>query len=344
MPDLLKRLVAPIVVVAIVLLAIVSMVLDRRSATEGGRRLPWWQAAILEATAPIERLVSAPIDGVKGVYRDYVDLLAVRSENVRLARRLAEIESENMQFREALVTSGHLERVAAMRDDAEVPMLPAEIVGLDVTPWFRSILIDRGAEAGVAPGNPVITYDGVVGVVTATSAHAAKTMLLLDQQSEVDALVQRSRARGLVRGAGRGELEFEFFVREADVVVGDEVVTSGLGGVYPKGLRLGRVAEVKPATGQLTQIAVVQPAVDLGQLEQVFVMLRRGPTMELLYRSNAPQGDLEGPAAVSSPPPSETIGEASEGAASAGAGAGGADPGDEGRAEESVVAGSGVAP
>lgn len=337
MPDLLKRLLAPIVVVAIVLLAIVSMVLDRRSIVEGDRRLPWWQAAMLEATAPIERLISAPIDGIKGIYRDYVDLLAVRSENVRLARRVAEIESENMQFREALVTSGHLERVAALRDDAEIPMLPAEIVGLDVTPWFRSILLDRGAEAGIQPGNPVITYDGVVGVVTATSAHAAKTMLLLDHQSEVDALVQRSRARGIVRGAGRGALEFEFFVREADVVVGDEVVTSGLGGIYPKGLRLGTVAEIKAATGQLTQIAVVRPAVELGQLEQVFVMLRRGPTMELLYRSNAPDGDLAGPAAVSSPPPGAGAEEASALERSDGAIAGSTD-------DASVVAGSGVAP
>lgn len=329
MPDLLKRLVAPIVVVAIVLLAIVSMVLDRRNIAEGDRRLPWWQAAILEVTVPVERLISAPIDGVRGIYRDYVDLLTVRSENVRLAQRIAEIESENMQFREALVTSGHLERVAAMRDDTEIQMLPAEIVGLDVTPWFRSILIDRGAEAGVKPGNPVITSDGVVGVVTATSTHAAKTMLLLDHQSEVDALVQRSRARGLVRGAGRGALEFEFFVREADVVVGDEVVTSGLGGVYPKGLRLGRVAEIMAATGQLTQIAVVRPAVDLGQLEQVFVMLHRGPTMELLYRSNAPEADLEGPAAaVSSPPPVQGAAGSPSSAAP----------------EAAVVAGSGVAP
>lgn len=302
MPDLLKRLGAPLVVVSLLLVAVVSMVVDRRRVGEQLDSLPWWRATILEVSAPIGRLVSAPVDGVKGFYRDYLDLLAVRSENARLVQRLAEIESENVQFREALVTSGNLERVAAMRDEVEIPMLPAEIVGLDVTPWFRSVLIDRGSEHGVVPGNPVVTQEGVVGVVTGTSPHAAKTMLLLDRQSAVDALVQRSRARGIVRGDGRTSLEFEFFVRESDVVVGDEVITSGLGGIYPKGLRLGRVVEVGEATGQLTQVAVVRPAVDLGRLEQVFVMLRRGPTMELLYRSNAPADDLPGPAAVSSPP------------------------------------------
>jgi len=303
--DLLKRLAAPLAVVGVILLAIVSMVSDRRALADGGRELPWWQATLLEVTAPIERVVSAPIDGVRSFYESYVDLIGVRAENRRLTRRIAEVESENLQFREALVASGHLGRVASMRDEVEIPMLPAEIVGLDVAPWFRSVLVDRGADHGVEPGQPVITHEGVVGVVTATSGHAAKTMLLLDRQSAVDALVQRSRARGVVRGVGRDRLEFEFVVRGADVVEGDEVVTSSLGGIYPKGLRLGRVTELRDAGGRLTRIAVIEPAVDLGQLEQVFVMLRRGPQMDLLYRPNRPEQDLDGPAAVSSPPPAE---------------------------------------
>jgi len=303
MPDLLKRVAAPLIVALLILLTIASMVIDRRSSGDGRRQLPWWQAIVLEIAAPVERVVSAPIDGVKAFFEEYVDLLGVRADNRRLRLRIAEIESENLQFREALVSSGHLARVASMRDEIEIPMLPAEVVGLDVAPWFRSVLVDRGAQHGVEPGYPVITHEGVVGVVTATSSHAAKTMLLLDRQSAVDALVQRSRARGVVRGIGRDRLEFEFVVRSADVVVGDEVVTTGLGGIYPKGLRLGRVAELRDAGGRLTRIAIIDPAVDLGQIEQVFVMLRRGPTMDLLYRANRAEQDLEGPIPVSSPPP-----------------------------------------
>jgi len=301
MPDLLKRVGAPLVVVFLILLTIVSMVIDRRSPVEERDALPWWQAIVLEITAPVERVVSAPIDGVRAFYSEYIDLLGVRAENRRLRRRITEIESENLQFREALVSSGHLARVASMRDEIEIPMLPAEVVGLDVAPWFRSVLVDRGTQHGVQPGHPVITHEGVVGVVTATSQHAAKTMLLLDRQSAVDALVQRSRARGVVRGVGRDRLEFEFVVRTADVAIGDEVVTSGLGGIYPKGLQLGRVAELRDAGGRLTRIAVIEPSVDLGRLEQVFVMLRRGPTMDLLYRPNRAEEDLPGPVLVDPP-------------------------------------------
>ena len=298
MGDLLKRLAVPLVVATLLSLTVMSMVGDRRAVSEGRRDLPAWQSVMLEVTAPLERIVFSPIDWVRSFYERYMKLVGIGGENRRLRTRLAEVEAENLQFKEALVASGHLARIAAMRDEVEIPMLPAEVVGLDVAPWFRSVLVDRGGRHGVEAGQPVITHEGVVGVVTATSGHAAKTMLLLDRQSAVDAVIQRSRARGVLRGVGRDRLEFEFVVRGADVVDGDEVVTSGLGGIYPKGLRLGRVTALREAGGRLTRIAEVEPAVDLGQLEQVFVLLRRGPQMDLLYRPNRPDADLEGPARV----------------------------------------------
>ena len=285
MPDLLKRIGAPVLFGLLALLAVVTMVSDRRSLAEGGRDLPWWQAVMLEVAVPVQDLVAAPVDWIREMWGDYVALRDVREENERLRSRLAELAEDNLQYREALVASGHLQQVASMRDDFEIPMLPAEVVGLDVMPWFRSILVDRGRAHGVRAGNPVITAEGVVGLVTATSRHAAKTMLLLGRQSAIDGIVQRSRARGIVRGRGTDLLAFEFVVRGGDVKVGDIVITSGLGGVYPKGLRIGEVEELLDPAGGLRQTATLRPAVDFGRLEQIFVMMRRGPTMDLLYES-----------------------------------------------------------
>jgi rod shape-determining protein MreC len=285
MPDLLKRIGAPLLFGVLALLAVITMVSDRRSLARGGRDLPWWQALILEVAVPVQDAVAAPVDGARGFWGDYVAVLEVRDENERLKQRVAELEEENLQYREALVASGHLQQIASMRDDFETPMLPSEVVGLDVMPWFRSVLVDRGGSHGVQAGNPVITAEGVVGLVTATSRHAAKTMLLLDRQSAIDGIVQRSRARGIVRGQGTDQLAFEFVVRGGDVKVGDVVITSGLGGVYPKGLRIGEVVEISDPGGDLLQTATLRPAVDFGRLEQVFVMLRRGPTMDLLYET-----------------------------------------------------------
>lgn len=292
MTDNRSRIAIALVITALAGTALVTMVVDRRGAGRG-RELSWWSGAVLDLAVPVQKMVATPIDFARGALRDYVAILDVRDENAALRSRLAAIEEENLQLREALVAGGRLARIAEMRDDFEVPMLPAELVGLDVSAWFRSGLIDRGRQHGVFSGMPVINEQGLVGLVTTTSRSAAKVMLLIDRQSAVDAVVQRSRSRGIVRGAQGEDLIFEFVVRDGDVQPGDVLVTSGLGGVYPKGLRIGEVTEVSASDSKMLRTASLRPAVDFGRLEQVFVMLRRGPTMELLYATD--EGDSADP-------------------------------------------------
>jgi rod shape-determining protein MreC len=318
MPEFLKRLGAPIALVCLVLLATLSMVEDSREQHELGAELPWWQGWVLDVTAPIQRVVSAPVLGMRNLWGSYIDLVDVRQENATLRQEVAELAEINLQYREALVASGHLQRIAAMRDDFEVPMLPAKVVGLDISLWFRSVLVDRGVGHGVRAGNPLITNDGVVGLVTASSSRSSRAMLLLDSQSAIDGIVQRSRARGVVRGNGTGELEFEFVVRGNDVMPGDVIITSGLDSVYPKGLRIGKVNELRDPKGSLIQTAIIQPAVDFGRLEQVFVMFHRGPTMELLY-GGGPQAT---PAVSAEGGPAAAAAGSGEGSESAGVSSG----------------------
>ncbi|MFQ5415965.1 MAG: rod shape-determining protein MreC, partial [Myxococcota bacterium] len=181
------------------------------------------------------------------------------------------------------------------RERYEIPMLPAELVGVDASPWFRAVLVDRGRDRGVRSGMPVISEQGLVGLVTATARRSAKAILVLDRQTAVDGVIQRSRSRGIVRGRGSDELEFEFVARDSDVRVNDVVITSGLGGVYPKGLDVGTITAISDPDAQLLQSATIRPAVDFGRLEQVFVMLRRGPAMELLYGTSSGDGPVPRP-------------------------------------------------
>ena len=297
MPSMWTRIRAPLVFVVLAILATMAMVADR-GAEAPKDALPWWQSVVLEAAAPLQSLVSKPAATISDTWSHYVSLIGVGEENEALRERISLLEDENLQFREALVTSGHLERIAAMANEFDTPMLPSQVVGLDVSPLFRSALVDRGTEQGVRPGNPVITNKGVVGMVTAASGHAARTMLVMDRQSTVDGIVQRSRTRGLIPGRGRDDLQFEFVGRGADVQIGDVIITSGLGGIYPKGLRLGAVVSLSDPGGALMQHASVQPAVDFGRLEQVFVMLRRGRPMDLLYGDFVPPPLPEEPLAA----------------------------------------------
>ena len=238
---------------------------------------------LLGFAARLQQVVTAPADYLAGAWDHYIMLVAVGAENEALEGRIAELEEDNLELREALVASGHLQRILEMRDGFEVPLLPSQVVGNDHSPWSRSVLLDRGQSDAVRAGMPVVTDRGLMGLVTATSGGAARAMMLLDRRSAADAIVQRSRARGLVRGNGSDELEFVFMVRGDDVRPGDVIVTSGVGGVYPKGLRIGEVVAVETDRDQLLHTAAVRPAVDFGRLEQVFIMQRRGHTIELLY-------------------------------------------------------------
>jgi rod shape-determining protein MreC len=295
---LFERFRVPLLLLLLVGLALLAIASDRRALARGSRDSGWLGGFFLEVAAPIQKALSAPVDGVRSVWGGYVDLLDVRDDNARLRERVAQLQEENLQFREALVASGRLRTIAEMRSEIEVPMRPAQVVGTDVSPWFHSVLIDRGRSDGVRAGMPVVTETGVVGIVTATSRNAGRVLLLPDAQSSIDGIVQRSRARGIVKGTGRERLEFEFFVRGDDVQVGDLVITSGFGGAYPKGLQVGEVVEVQADPTAFVHRAVLRPAVDFGRLEQVFVLLWRGPTLELLYEGEGDLPDLEEEAAA----------------------------------------------
>ena len=290
MRDLLYRIRVPLLFVALVGLTTTTMLADRRSLPAGAKDLPLLSGALLDVAVPVQAAVSAPFDFVRGLFRRYVALTDLRTENEQLRGRLAQLEEENLQYREALIASERLERIDKMRGETDLPMLPAEVASRELSPWYRSRLIDRGRVHQVHAGMPALTEDGLVGLVTAASPHAARVMLLLDRQSAVDAMIQRSRARGIVRGLGSEELEFEFTAGSGEVEVGDTVITSGLGGVYPKALRIGEVVSVTADGSHLLQRAKVHPAVDFGRLEELFVVLWRSPTLELL------SGDFESPA------------------------------------------------
>jgi rod shape-determining protein MreC len=287
MSDFLRRIRLPLLFAGLLLVTLTLMVSDRRAGSRGQGLDSWLGWAALELAAPVQKGLNAPVRWLGDAWTRYAALVDLGAANRALQARVAELEEENLQFREALVASGNLQRIVEMRQGFEVPLLPSQVVGHDVSSWFHALLLDRGASLDVKAGMPVVTDRGVVGVVTATSAHAARTMMLLDRRSAADAIVQRSRARGIVYGQGSDELEFVFMVRGDDVRPGDVVITSGVGGVYPKGLRIGRVTSVQTDPERLLHTARIRPAVDFGRLEQVFVMLRRGPTMELLYDGRA---------------------------------------------------------
>ncbi len=245
-----------------------------------GRRSSWnpvWQL-VVEISAPFQSLSNYLIDGVEGFWLNYFELVQVRQENLELKRAINELKIQNGMYREELSTHERLKALLQFKQSTLQNVLAAQVVGLDPTGWFKSVIINKGKNDGLKNNMPVVNADGIVGRVVALSPNYAKVLLVIDQNSAVDCLTQRSRNRGIVKGLSKETCEMDYVEKSSDVAVGDIVVTSGLGGVFPKGIAVGTVEKVDTFPNNFFKDIEVRPAVDFSKLEEVLVILQEDGT------------------------------------------------------------------
>jgi len=159
-------------------------------------------------------------------------------------------------------------------------MIPAEVIASSPSAWFRTIVINKGHRDGLNKGMPVVTWEGVVGRVMRTSPGSSIILLIVDRNSSVDVLVQRTRARGIVEGDGASRCQLRYVPRTDDIQAGDRIITSGLGGIFPKGLSLGEAVMVEQKDYGLFHVVEVRPSADFSRLEEVMVILHPGGERE----------------------------------------------------------------
>ena len=247
--------------------------------------VPVLEEVIFGVFAEVQRGTTALVSGVRQAWAGYVDLRHVRAENAELKRQLADAQIELQQQRAAADRSRGLDRLLELRDRVPLNTVAAEIIASGATPDFRTLTIDQGTQRGLRPDMAVIAPAGIVGRVVAPSLRAAKVQLLIDRNAAAGALIERSRAQGVVVGAGQELLRLEYVSEIADVVVGDLVVSSGIDGIFPKGFIIGRVEAVERSGGAYRHIAV-KPAVDFSSLEEVLVVLTPTPARATADESN----------------------------------------------------------
>lgn len=227
---------------------------------------------VLFSVSPFIKVTAALFRGTRNLWRDYVDLRHLREENKHLQGEVAVLQRRVDQLEEQSLETQRLQRLLAMRESPRAGFLTARVVGKDATNWFKTILLDRGSQEGVRRNQPVLAPDGLVGRVVEVTPTSAKVQLLTDPVSAVGGLVQRTRVTGIVSGNLGAGARVRYLPLLADVVVGDEVVTSGMGGVFPKGIPVGRITAVERRSGALFQEASLQPLADLGRLEEVMIL------------------------------------------------------------------------
>jgi len=233
---------------------------------------------LLAVTGPIQAALADALGGVGGVWTHYVALVGAEAENDQLRTELAGARAAASELVELRAENDRLRAVVALADRVPGRSVAASVIGRGTSSRFRTIRIDRGTDAGLERGMPVVGPEGAVGRVLRASGGYADVLLLHDGLSAAGAVVQSSRMRGVLVGDG-GETLSLGFVRRSDaggVQVGDRLVTSGEDDIFPEGVALGTVVEASaPETGLFLDIRV-EPAVDLDRLDEVLVVLDRG--------------------------------------------------------------------
>jgi len=234
------------------------------------------ERSVLSVLSPLLQPVSRLSGLVEDIWDSYIRLVDTHSENLRLREDIRALNLRVLEANEAVLANRRLERLLDMKKSVEAPTVAATVIGEDVTSWFRTLIINRGSSSGIREGMAVISADGVVGQTIKVSSSTSRVLLLTDHASGLSATIQRSRARGVVKGKGEMLCTLEFTTREEDVKVGDMVITSGIGGIFLKGLPIGEVTMVKRGEYGIFQNVSIRPAVNLAHLEEVLVVQRGG--------------------------------------------------------------------
>ena len=260
--------------------ALLTLLLILLVSTVGRQKFGSSHKFVLEVTGPVHRVVTGTIAYGESLWKDYKGLWSVHEENKRLIEDLREAQAVNNQYREAVATNVRLRKLLQFKESLAPPTLTARIVGHDPSLWFKTVIIDRGSSDGIQKGMPAVTIEGIVGQVLDTSPHYAKIILATDPNSAIDVLVQRTRVRGILKGKSISEYQLHYVLKNSDVQEDDRIVTSELGGIFPKGLLAGTVTRVvKDRRGMFQQIEVT-PSVDFSRLENLIIIMKNSSLAE----------------------------------------------------------------
>jgi rod shape-determining protein MreC len=272
-----KRIREGVVVAVTLLFALIALRMSARNPGE----LSALDRGILRVVSPAQSAMSYVARAIANVAGRFVELAHARAENHELAKENARLRAELADLRRLADESGRYQRLLGLRDQTPAETIAARIISIDASPYFRvaRVELDRG-EGVVKRGMPVLTPEGVVGRIGHVAGKTSDIMLLVDPRSAIDVVVPRTGGRGILRGKS-GEngyrCSIEYLTRGQAAQVGDKVVTSGLGGAFPRDLPVGKVTAVLPGAVGLFQDVEVTPDVDFARLSEVLVVAAPPP-------------------------------------------------------------------
>lgn len=263
----------------LVALSIVAMTVWFREGDGGPLRQT--KRVVAGVVAPVSAAGEFSTRPVRGFIVWVTDLGVSRSQLEQLRDQNLELRARIVELEEAGLENARLTALLDVARTEEIEAVGARVIGRPSSAWEGVITINRGSEDGVSEGQPVIGPFGLLGQTVEVSARSSKVRLITDQRSGVAAMVQRTRAEGIIRGSVEGRITLDFLPADTELKPGDVVITSGMGGVYPKGLIVGEIAEVPPGSSAVLKSARVVPAGDPAVLEEVLVLVGGAPAAQI---------------------------------------------------------------
>ena len=194
------------------------------------------------------------------------------SEYRRMRNELEKLRFSLNQLKEEKLENVRLRQILRLQEKEEFNFVVAQVIAKEPTNWLNSLIIDKGRDEGLTINQPVMNFSGLIGKIVEIGPGTAKVLLISDVNSRVVTLVQRTRQEGILEGTGRGLCRLKYLPIDADVELGDVVVSAGVGGVYPKGLVIGSIESIRIQRGGIYKSCIVQPAVPLSGLEEVLCL------------------------------------------------------------------------
>ena len=283
---------APIWLVSLLVANLIIMAVDARDADGRQKILRVWTQTF---ASPIQNASSKATGATSGFFQQIWNFRRTARENEQLRERLTQVETELHTAQQAAAENERLKSLLSLNEQTDVKKVPARVIARDPSVWFNTITINRGSSSGIAVNMPVVTPGGIVGRIITVSPWASQVMLITDEKAGAGAVVGQlgqSGALGSIRGRadlGAALIEMRYVSGLEKVENGDYVMTTGQDGIYPPGLNVGRVVEVKSGTATSAHQILIQPGAQLDHLEEVAVLLYHPPPRAVPEQSPSPQ-------------------------------------------------------
>jgi rod shape-determining protein MreC len=254
-------------------LLVVSLTLFARDV-EKRKQYNFFDKLLLGLLVPPLKITTLCINKASQIWEEYFYLVDLKKENSFFKDQTEKLEIENQLLREQSIENKRLRELLSFKKRFAYKILPAETIGRDPSSWFKTILIDKGKKDGVMRGSGVITPKGVVGKVINVSNNTSKVLLITDVNSSFDAVVKRSRERGVVEGYSENSCKLSYVLKTEDIKAGDVIVSSGLHNIYPKGVLIGAVSNIIKNKSGFFQFVEIRPSVNFSKLNEVLIVLK----------------------------------------------------------------------